>query len=174
MRVNRIIMQKQSVYKAFSTALTLAVLIFSSVTSAAPPPSKAACNTTLQAALVTNLDFGDFEGTVAGTVIVDTAGNRTATGPVLAGGTVSEAAYDVWNNQAGCERRNITVTVPASITLAGPATMIANNFTKNPAGKFKLTAPGVPTRVSVGATLNSAAGQTNGAYTVPFSVQFNH
>ena len=149
-------------------------MLFSAVTSAAPPPSKAACNATLQAALVTNLNFGDFEGTVAGTVIVDTAGNRTTTGPVLAGGTVSEAAYDVWNNQAGCERRNIAVTVPASITLAGPATMVANNFTKNPAGKFKLTAPGIPTRVTVGATLNSAAAQTNGAYTVPFSVQFNH
>ena len=174
MRFNRMNMQKLSAVQAVTTALTLAASILSGAASAAPPPSKAACNTTLQAALVTNLNFGDFEGTVAGSVIVDTAGNRSTTGPVLAGGTVSEAAYDVWNNQAGCERRNIAVTVPASITLAGTATMIANNFTKNPAGKFKLTAPGVPTRVTVGATLNSAAAQATGGYTVPFNVQFNH
>ena len=141
---------------------------------AAPPPPKAACNAALQAALVTNLDFGDYEGTVAGTITVDTAGARTTTGPVLAGGTVSASAYDVWTTLAGCEKRNITVTVPGSITLTGPATMTANNFTKNPANKFKLTAPGVSTRVTVGATLNSAAAQATGAYTVPFSVQFIH
>ncbi|MBT8440267.1 MAG: DUF4402 domain-containing protein, partial [Gammaproteobacteria bacterium] len=82
--------------------------------------------------------------------------------------------YDVWNNQPGCERRNIATTVPVSITLTGPSTMTANNFMNNPAGKFKLTAPGIATRVTVGATLNSAAGQANGGYTVPFNVQFNH
>ena len=159
--------------KAVITLLQFAALFYQPAW-AAPPPSKAACNATLQAALVNNLAFGDFEGTVAGTVTVDTAGTRTSTGPVLAGGTVTAAAYDVWNNQPGCERRNIATTVPVSITLTGPATMTANNFTINPAGKFKLTAPGVPTRVTVGATLNSAAGQANGGYTVPFSVQFDH
>ena len=156
------------------TILLFAGLLSSQPLWAAPPPSKAACNATLQAALVNNLDFGDFEGTVAGAVTVDTAGARTTTGPVLAGGTVSAAAYDVWNNQPGCERRNIATIVPVTITLTGPATMTANNFTTNPAAKFKLTAPGVPTRVTVGATLNSAAGQVNGGYTVPFNVQFSH
>ena len=78
-------------------------LLFCHATRAAPPPSKAACNAALQAALVTNLDFGDYEGAVAGTITVDTAGARTTTGPVLAGGIVSAAAYDVWNTLAGCE-----------------------------------------------------------------------
>lgn len=156
----------------------LLVILISSIpiqtTQAAPPPSKAACNAALVAVKVSDLNFGDFVATTAGTVTIDTAGARTSTGPVLAGGTVSAAAYDVSNNLPGCEKRNITVTVPAAATLTGPASMTANNFSKNPANKFKLTAPGVPTRVSVGASLNAVAGQAGGAYTVPFSVQFNH
>jgi hypothetical protein len=152
----------------------LTILITNSAVEAAPPPSKAACNAALQVVLVTDLDFGDFEGTNGGTIMVDIAGNRTTTGPVLAGGSVSAAAFDVWNNLAGCEKRNVSVTVPASITLNGPATMTADNFIKDPANKFKLTAPGIPTRVTVGATLNTTAGQASGGYTVPFSVQFDH
>ncbi len=167
-------MQALSVNNAVITFLLFTALLLSQEAGAAPPPSKAACNATLQAAFVADLSFGDYEGAVGGTITVDTADSRTSTGPALLGGTVSSAAYDVWNNLPGCERRNITVTVPASAILTGPATMTANNFTKNPAGKFKLTAPGVPTRVTVGATLNTAAGQAVGAYTVPFNVQFNH
>lgn len=159
---------------AATTALLLTALFTAFATQAGPAPPKAACDSALQAALVTDLNFGDYEGAVAGTITIDTAGARTTTGPLLAGGTVSAAAYDVWTTLSGCEKRNITVTVPGSITLTGPGSMTANNFTKNPANKFKLTAPGVATRVTVGATLNSAAGQASGAYTVPFSVQFNH
>lgn len=167
-------MQSLFAQNSVTASLLLAVLSWSHATSAAPPPSKAACNTALQAALVTNLNFGDFEGSVAGAITVDTVGGRTTTGPVLAGGIVSAAAYDVWTNLAGCEKRNITTTLPATITLTGPASMTANAFTSNPTNKFKLTTPGVPTRVTVGATLNSAAGQAGGGYTMPFAVQFNH
>ena len=167
-------MRKISGKKVVIPSLLCTALLCSPGIQAAPPPSKAACNATLQAALVSDLDFGDFEGSVAGTITVDTAGTRTTTGPVLAGGTVSEAAYDVWNNQAGCERRNVDVILPGSITLSGAATMTANNFTINPPPKFKLTAPGVPTRVTVGATLNSAAGQAGGPYTTSFTVDFIH
>jgi hypothetical protein len=163
-----------SANNAVSASLLLAIFVWSHGVGAAPPPSKAACNAALQAALVTKLSFGDFEGAVAGTITVDTAGARTTTGPVLAGGTVSAATYDVWSNLAGCEKRNITTTIPGSITLTGPASMTADTFTKNPANKFKLTAPGIPTRVTVGATLNSATGQASGGYTVPFTVQFDH
>jgi hypothetical protein len=167
-------MQKLSAYRAFTATSALTALLFSAVTSAAPPPSKAACNAALQAALVADLGFGDYEGVIGGSITVDTADTRTTTGPILIGGTVSSAAFDVWTTLPGCEKRNITVTVPAAATLTGPASMTANTFIKSPANKFKLTAPGVPTRVTVGATLNSAAGQTVGAYTVPFTVQFNH
>ncbi len=161
--------------KHLSPWLSLTILATLAIDAiAAPPPSKAACNAALVATKVTDLDFGDFEASTAGTVTVDTAGTRTATGPTLLGGSVSAAAYDVFNNLSGCEKRNITLTVPATVTLTGPASMTANNFTKNPANKFKLTAPGVPTRVSVGATLNVTAGQVSGPYTVPFAVQFDH
>jgi hypothetical protein len=163
-----------SAKNAIAASLLLAVLSWSHGASAAPPPSKAECNAALQAALVTNLSFGDFEGSIAGAITIDTAGNRTTTGPVLAGGVVSAAAYDVWTNLAGCEKRNVTTTLPGSITLTGPASMTANAFTRNPPNKFKLTVLGAPTRVTVGATLNTAAGQAGGGYTVPFTVQFNH
>ena len=159
---------------AVITSLLLTILLCSHETSAAPPPPKAACNAALQAALVTNLNFGDYEGTVAGAITVDTAGTRTTTAPILAGGIVSSAAYDVWTTLSGCEKRNITITLPASVTLAGPASMTANNFTSNPANKFKLTTPGVATRVTVGATLNSTAGQAGGSYTTTFNVDFTH
>jgi hypothetical protein len=154
--------------------LLCTALLFCHGTRAAKPPSKAACNAALQAALVTSLNFGDYEGAVAGTVTVDTAGARTSTGPVLAGGTVSAAAYDVWTTLPGCEKRNISVTLPGTSTLTGPASMTANNFTKNPANKFKLSAPAVPTRVTVGASLNSTGGQASGPYTTTFSVDFSH
>ncbi len=167
-------MQTLPTINAVITPLLFTALLFSQGSMAAPPPPKAACNAALQAALVTSLDFGEYDGTVAGTITVDTAGTRTAAGPILGGGTVSAAAYDVWTTLTGCERRNITVTVPASASLTGPATMTANNFTKNPANKFKLTAPGVPTRVTVGATLNTAANQPAGSYLGPFNVDFSH
>jgi len=167
-------MQTQSTNNAVITTLLFTALLFSHGTRAAPPPSKAACNAALQAALVTNLDFGDYEGAVAGTITVDTAGTRTAAGPTLAGGTVSAAAYDVWTTLAGCDKWNVTVTLPASVSLTGPVTMTADTFTKNPVNKFKLTAPGVTTRVTVGATLNSAAGQSAGSYLGPFNVDFSH
>lgn len=167
-------MKHISTNHAVTTAVLLIALFSVYVTQAGPPPPKAACDAALQAALVTDLNFGDFEGAVAGTITIDTAGTRTTTGPLLAGGTVSAAAYDVWNTLSGCEKRIITVTVPNSITLTGPGSMTADTFTISPANKFKLTAPGVATRVTVGATLNSAAGQASGGYTVPFSVQFNH
>jgi hypothetical protein len=163
-----------SANNAVTASLLLIILSRVHGVGAAPPPSKAACNAALQAALVTNLSFGDFEGSVAGAITIDTAGNITTSGPVLAGGVVSAAAYDVWTNLAGCENRNITTTLPGSITLTGPASMTANTFTSNPTNKFKLNVLGAPTRVTVGATLNSAAGQAGGAYTVPFTVQFTH
>ena len=167
-------MLQLSANNAVTALLLLTVLSWVNGAGAAPPPSKAACNAALQAALVTNLNFGDFEGSIAGAITIDTAGNRTSTGPVLAGGVVSAATYDVWTNLAGCENRNITTTLPGSITLTGPASMTADTFTSNPTNKFKLNVLGAPTRVTVGATLNSAAGQAGGAYTVPFTVQFTH
>ena len=167
-------MRVPSINKAVTSSLLLTALLFSHATRAAPPPSKAECNAALQAALVTNLNFGDFESAVAGTITVDTAGARTTTGPMLAGGSVSAAAYDVWTTLDGCEKRNIAVTVPGTATWNGPASLTANNVTKNPPNKFKLTAPIVPTRVTVGASLNSNAGQTGGPYTTTFTVDFSH
>ena len=167
-------MRAQSIKNTVIASLLLTVLLFCHAVSAAKPPSKAACNAALQAALVTSLNFGDYEGTVAGTITVDTTGARTTTGPVLAGGTVSAAAYDVWTTLAGCEKYNITITLPGSVSLNCPATRSVNKFTANPAKKFKVTAPAVPTRVTVGAALNSTAGQAGGPYTTTFTVDFSH
>ena len=166
-------MRTLSIQKAVIASLLYTALLSFDAAQAAKPPTKAECNTALQAALVTSLNFGDYDGTVAGTITIDTTGARSTTGPVLVGGTVSAAAYDVWTTLAGCEKFNITVTLPGTATLTGPASMTADTFTSSPAKKFKLTAPGIPTRITAGATLNSAAGQAGGSYTVPFTVQLN-
>lgn len=147
---------------------------------AAPPPGvprRNQCENNLTVVKVQDLAFGDYEGLSAGTITVTPSGTRTSTGPILAGGIVTAAAFDVSNTLAGCDYYPIRIRMPNSATLSGPAAMIADNFTNNPASLFTLSAtPGVPTRVNVGADLNSNTNQVGGVYTTaaPFQVRFNH
>jgi hypothetical protein len=143
-----------------------------------PPgvPRRNLCRNAMSAILVQDLSFGDFEGTVAGSVIVSPAGIRSTTGPVLAGGTVTAAAFDVTNPLSGCDWYPVEITLPATATLTtGTFTMTADSFTSIPATQFTLSpVPGQPTRVYVGARLNSAVNQAGGTYNAPFQVDFLH
>lgn len=149
-------------------------------TLAAPPPGvprRNQCENNLTVVRVQELAFGDYEGLNAGTISVTPSGTRTSTGPILAGGIVTAAAFDISNTLAGCDYYPIRIRLPNTATLSGPAAMIADNFTNNPADLFTLNAtPGVPTRVYVGADLNSGNNQAGGVYTTaaPFQVRFNH
>lgn len=161
--------------------VSLAMVAFIAIEAvAAPPPGiprRNQCNNNLTAVKVQDLSFGDFEGTTAGTITVTTAGTRSSTGPVLAGGLVAAVAFDVSNTLAGCDFYPVRIRTPNTATLSGPASLTASNFTNSPASLFTLSAtPGVPTRVYVGADLASNNNQTGGAYTTatPFTVRFDH
>lgn len=160
-------------------SLTMLALIAIEAVAAPPPgiPLRNQCNNNLTAVRVQDLSFGDFEGITAGTITVTTAGTRSSTGPVLAGGIVAAAAFDVSNTLAGCDFYPVRIRLPNNATLSGPASMSASNFTNSPASLFILSAtPGVPTRVFVGADLASNNNQTGGAYATatPFTVRFDH
>lgn len=166
--------------KLFRSGLALVACVLSIEALAAPPPGvprRNQCDNNLVAVMVQDLSFGDYEGLAGGTITVTPNGTRTSTGPVLAGGIVTAAAFDVSNTLAGCDYYPIRIRLPNTATLSGPTTMIADNFTNNPASMFTLSAtPGVPTRVYVGADLNSGNNQAGGGYTTaaPFQVRFNH
>jgi len=117
----------------------------------------------------TDLNFGDLvAGASAGTVVVTTAGAKSATGGVtLAVGTVSQASFTV----TGEPNKTYTITVPASVTLNGPGgnNMIVNGFVLNPTSPATLPAGGTAP-LNIGATLNVAANQVTGTYSNTFNV----
>ena len=162
---------------SYCSYLTAFLLILTEATAApGDPPNLNQCNNknSLSAVLVQDLSFGDFDGTVAGTIIVDTNGNIVSSPPPdHAGGNVLAAAFDVSNSRTGCDFYPVQIILPASAVITGPATMNVGSFVSSPANQFTLS-PGQPTRVYVGATLTTGANQATGAYTGPFDVIFEH
>ena len=160
--------------------LTVITLFIIDAIAAPGPPNLNKCNNknSLISVPVQDLSFGDYDGTIAGTITVTPAGTRSSSGPVLAGGIVTAAAFDVSNNEPGCDIYPVQITLPTTTTLtAGAVNMTASTFVSNPATQFTLsTTPGQATRVHVGATLNSGVNQAGGAYTTgtPFDVTFEH
>lgn len=126
---------------------------------------------------VTDLNFGNIASGTAGTVVMTAAGVRTATGPVLPAvpGTVTAASFTI----SGEATKTYTVTLPTTISLAGPSssTMTVTTFTSNPtttvgAGVLGGTAAAAGAIASgsqtltVGGTLNVGANQAAGFYTI--------
>lgn len=165
-----------------SIILTMMFLsCFSAIAGPLPPgiPKKNDCQKKLLAVNVIDLEFGSFDGTTAGTITVTPSGSRSSTGPVLVGGTVNAAAFDVSNSMPNCDYWPVRVQiqgVPAD--LAGPGiAMPSDMYATLPAGPFILSAtPGIPTRVNVGASLITGTTQTSGSYTTaaPFTMRFSH
>ena len=160
---------------------TLITLFITEAFAGPPPPGvprRNLCNNNLTAVKVQDLSFGDYEGTIGGTITISATGIRSTSGPDLAGGVVTTAAFDVANSLSGCDYYPVRIRLPGNTTLSGPtATMTANNFTSDPPGLFTLSpVPGVPTRVNVGADLVSNPNQAGGAYTTaaPYQVRFDH
>ena len=131
------------------------------------PPNAANCDANLVITAIQDLQFGSMTAPVAGAVIVDTAGVRTATGGVVLIGTgaVSAASFSMATGLYNCTGRALVVVTAgptATLTHASlAATMTVNSFTTNPAagGAFD---PAVP--LTVGATLNVGALQAPGSY----------
>lgn len=156
--------------------------MFTSAFAAPPPPGvpkRNICQNNLTAVKAVDLEFGNFDGTVAGTVTVTPGGTRNSAGPTLLGGTVNAAAFDVANALANCDYYPVRIQIQGAPTdLVGPgAPMPADIFTSNPTGTFTLSAtPGVPTRVYIGSTLTTGAAQVSGGYTTaaPFTLRASH
>ena len=162
--------------KKLATLASAAAMIWLAA-GAARAQSSATQSTTVSARVLakiqlvknSDLNFGDLvAGAAAGTVVVSNAGARSATGGVtLAVGTVSAATFTV----TGEPSKSYTITVPASVTLNGPAgaTMLVNAFSLNPASPATLSAGGTQ-NLGIGATLNVGANQVTGSYTNTFNV----
>ena len=133
-------------------------------------------------ALAKNVDmnFGNAAVSLStgGTVILNTASSRTATGggvtlPATTG-TVSAANFTV----SGAASYTYAITLPSSTVINGPAssTMTVSSFTSTPSATGILSSGGTQT-LTVGASLSVAAGQVPGTYTnstaVPVTVNYN-
>lgn len=119
-----------------------------------------------------DLLFGELSaGATPGTVVIDPAGSRTATGGVtFAGTTFSVASFTV----SGGANKTYSITLPGSITISdGTNTMTVDTFTSNPSGTGTLDASGTQT-LTVGATLSVGANQPPGTYSGTFQVSVDY
>lgn len=133
------------------------------------------CSKALVITEVTELNFGNFVGSIAGKVTVSTSGARSTTGPILVGGgAVSPGVFALQTTIAGCETYPVRVRFNnGSLGGSGPD-MIVNNFASNPASETIFLNPGAnnPITVTVGGDVSSTTNQTNGLYTGTYRVRF--
>jgi len=145
---------------------------FAQATATASATATATIVAPLTITKTVDMNFGNVAvGGSLGTVIMDPAGSRSATGGVTlpaTAGTVTAASFNV----AGQGTYTYAITLPSSdLTItSGANTMTVNTFTSTPSGTGQLTA-GAQT-LTVGATLNVDASQTAGTYIsgTPFDV----
>jgi len=166
------------------TKLILAALVM--MVSASGVHAQATANATATATIVTpisitktvDMNFGNIsvDPATGGTTILTPAGSRSSTGGVtlpVTTGTVAAASFDV----AGEPAYTYAITLPAgALTISsGANSMLVSAFTSTPSSTGTLDVSGAQT-VTVGATLNVAAGQGSGVYTsvAPFDVTVNY
>jgi hypothetical protein len=122
-----------------------------------------------------DLDFGAFSALTGGTVAIDSAGTRSATGSVVL--SSSEAGGAASFTVTGQADATYTITLPSTATITHSVddtqTMTIDSFTSNPGTTGTLTA-GTQT-LAVGGTLTVASAQMAGSYTGTFdvSVEYN-
>ena len=145
------------------------MLLLFSVVFDATAATRNQCRQNMVATEVQELNFGNYVGTIGGTITVDTNGVRTSSAPILAGGTVSTGIYEVSSTIAGCDVYPVRIRF-FNGTLTGTGTnMPINTFTSNPASLFTISPlANVPTTVYVGGNLDSGAAQAAGGYRVRF------
>ena len=153
----------------------IAILGFSGVSFGqvnATAATSATVITPISIVKATDLSFGTLavSPTVAGTLVLSTAGVRDRTGggggvtlPAVAG-TVTAAAFTV----SGLAGSVYSIGLPSSIILTGTvagSTMTVDNFISNPTvAAGGVIAVGGSQTVNVGATLNVSAAQAAGTY----------
>jgi hypothetical protein len=171
----------KNLVKAIATA---AIIIAGSNASFAQATATAAASATIitpiTIAKTVDMNFGNLavSATLAGTAVLAPAGTRTTGGaggvtlPATVG-TVTAATFTV----SGQASYTYAITLPSTATITSSGnTMTVNAFTSSPSATGLLSSGGSQT-LTVGATLNVAAGQMAGTYTnasgVPVTVNYN-
>lgn len=117
----------------------------------------------------TALNFGTFAGNTAGTVVVSTAGARSATGGVVlaTGGTVGAGTFTV----TGTGSATFAVTYPPSFNVTSGSDTMAVVVNGAATG----TLSGGTVSLPVGGTLTVGAAQAAGSYTGTYTmtVEYN-
>lgn len=127
---------------------------------------------------IADMSFGTIAVSAAsgGTVILNPDGSRSASGGITlpaTSGNVAAASFDVTGE--GGYTYSITLPGTNHTLSSGANSMIVNAFTSTPASRGTLSLLGAQT-LTVGATLNIAAGQPAGTYTseTVFEVTVNY
>ena len=117
----------------------------------------------------TDMNFADvIAGASSGTVVLSTAGARSATGGVTLGNSAGVAAAGF--TVTGDPSATYSISLPGSTTLSsGANSMTVNTFTSSPNGTGTLGGGGTQT-LAVGATLQVGANQAQAVYTGSFDV----
>jgi len=163
--------------KIFS--LAIAIIGFSATSFAQVSATATASGTIVTPIAISktvDMNFGNVAvSSSAGTVVLATAGTRSATGGVTlpaTTGTIAAAEFTI-TGQGGYTYSISLPSTPTTVT-SGGNNMTVNAFTSNPGGTGTLT-NGTQT-LKVGATLNVGASQAAGTYTstTPFTVTVNY
>jgi len=161
----------------FFSFLVVAGVMFFAAANAHAQASSATASSSASATVITAiaisntaaLNFGEvIAGGSTGTVVVTTAGARSATGGAALGSAsgVAAASFTV----TGDANNTYAITLPASDSVAsGANTMTVDTFVSNPSGTGDLGAGGSQTLL-VGATLQVGISQATGSYTGSFDV----
>jgi hypothetical protein len=168
----------KKITKLFLASVVLMALAFgASAQSTASATASATILTAISITKTVDMNFGNIsvQAATGGTVILTTAGVRSATGGVTlpaTGGTVTAAAFTIGGE--GSYTYSITLPVVDHIISNGANTMKVNTFLSNPA-IFGTLSTGTQT-LTVGATLIVAAAQANGLYVseTGFNVTVNY
>ncbi len=162
---------KMNVLKAVIAGSLVASLGMGATAANAATASATAKAKILRQVTVTNtsdLQFGTIvTGTAASTVIVSSAGARTCGTGLVCSGAFTAAGFNV----TGTTGQVVTVSVPASVTLAsGTNSMTASLSSSN----STLTLAANAGSFSVGGTLSVGANQADGDYSGSFNATVDY
>jgi hypothetical protein len=162
---------------ACASALGVSALFASAGSYAASASANATAVVITPIAISKNSDisFGKFAANTGGTVVMTTAGARSATSTVvLSTATAGNAASFAVTGEASTA---YSITLPGATTItrvSGSETMTVDTWTANPlVGAGMLSSGGAETLL-VGATLTVGSGQVAGSYTGSFNVSVDY
>ena len=174
---SKFIIMKRLVNAFLISAVLMALSLSVQAQVSATASASATIVTPIAIANNTDMDFGNVAvSATPGTVVLDPAGARSVTGGVTLPAitaTVTAASFNVTGTASFTY--SITLPVAATTISSGGNDMTVDTWTSTPTPSGTLDGTGAQT-LSVGATLNVAAGQASGTYIsgTPFTVTVNY